>query len=50
MWANGRSRYLIELNIIEAIMQYVYKEYGIRAFKDDITLELDEEITAAIRQ
>lgn len=50
VWANGRSRYLIELNIIEAIMQYVYKEYGVRAFKDDITLELDEEITATIRQ
>lgn len=50
IWVNGRSRYIVELNIIEAIMQYVYREYGIRAFRDDITLDLDEEITAIIQE
>ncbi|MBQ4897566.1 YxcD family protein [Paenibacillus sp. Marseille-P2973] len=50
LWAGGRSRYIVESNILEAIMQYVYKEYGIRAFRDDITLDLDEEITAFVRQ
>lgn len=49
IWVNGRSRYIVEANIMEAIMQYVYKEYGVRAFREDITLDLDEEIIAHIR-
>lgn len=49
VWVNGRSRYIVEANIMEAIMQYVYKEYGVRAFREDITLDLDEEIIAHIR-
>ena len=40
LWVNGRSRYLVESNILESIMQYVYKQYNIRAFREDITLEL----------
>ncbi|MFD1177757.1 DUF2653 family protein [Paenibacillus puldeungensis] len=50
VWVNGRSRYLVESNIMEAIMQYVHKEYGMRVFREDITLELDEEIIAVIRE
>lgn len=50
VWVNGRSRYLVEANIIESIIQYLYKEHGIRAFNEDITLELDEEITARVQQ
>ncbi|MGV2794658.1 DUF2653 family protein [Clostridium perfringens] len=29
VWGNGRSRYIVEANIMEAIMQYVFKEYGV---------------------
>lgn len=50
VWVNGRSRYLVESNIMEAIMQYVYKEYGMRVFREDITLDLEEEIIAVIRE
>lgn len=50
VWVNERSRYLVESNIMEAIMQYVYKEYGMRVFREDITLDLDEEIIAVIRE
>lgn len=49
IWAGGRSRYIVKANIVEAIMQYVYKEHGLRAFPDDIELELEDEIIARIR-
>ncbi|GBG11923.1 hypothetical protein B1748_18070 [Paenibacillus sp. MY03] len=43
MWVQGRSQYLIEANLLEAIEQYVYSQYNIRAFRSDIQLGLDEE-------
>lgn len=49
LWVNGRSRYIVESNMIEAIIQYVYTEYNIRAFREDIQLDLDDEIIARIR-
>ncbi|GAK39554.1 hypothetical protein TCA2_2042 [Paenibacillus sp. TCA20] len=49
VWAQGRSRFLIESNMIEAILRYVHQEYNVRAYREDVTLELDEEITARIR-
>ncbi|MCM3783915.1 YxcD family protein [Neobacillus mesonae] len=49
VWAQGRSQYLIESNMIEAILRYVHQEYNVRAYREDVTLELDEEITARIR-
>ncbi|GIP20555.1 MULTISPECIES: YxcD family protein [Paenibacillus] len=48
VWVGGRSMYLVEANIIEAILLYAHTEYGIRAFREDVTLDLDEEITARI--
>ncbi|WP_059052112.1 YxcD family protein [Paenibacillus senegalimassiliensis] len=49
VWVNGRSRYLVEANLMEAIMQYMHREYGRRIFRDDIRLELNEEIIAVIQ-
>ncbi|MCJ8012589.1 YxcD family protein [Paenibacillus sp. KQZ6P-2] len=46
--AQGRSQYLVESNMIEAIMRYLQSEYDVRAFREQITLDLDEEITAQI--
>ncbi|RUT36448.1 YxcD family protein [Paenibacillus zeisoli] len=48
VWVNGRSQYLVEANIIEAILLYAHTEYGLRVFREDVTLDLDEEITARI--
>lgn len=48
VWAEGRSQYLVESNMIEAIMRYLYSEYNIRAYREQITLDLDEEITAHV--
>lgn len=43
MWVQGRSQYLIEANLLEAIEQYMHNHHNIRAFRSDITLGLDEE-------
>lgn len=49
VWVNGRSRYFVESNIMEAIMVYVHREYGMRVFREDIRLMLEEEILAEIQ-
>lgn len=43
MWLNGRSQYLIQSNILEALEQYFYSEYQMRVFRSDIILGVDEE-------
>lgn len=43
MWVQGRSQYLIEANLLEAIEQYMFSQYNVRAFRSDITLGLDED-------
>jgi len=48
VWVEGRSRYLVEANLKEAIARYLFTEYGRRVFLDQIRLELNEEIEAAV--
>ncbi|MHA0855315.1 YxcD family protein [Paenibacillus sp. CMAA1364] len=48
VWTQGRSQYLVETNMIEAILRYLQSEYDVRAFSDQVTLDIDEEITANI--
>ncbi len=48
VWVQGRSQYLVESNMIEAVLRYLHSEYGIRAYREDVRLELDEEITAVV--
>jgi len=50
VWVNGRSQYLVESNMIEAILRYLHSEYNIRAYREDVRLDLDEEITAIVNQ
>jgi hypothetical protein len=44
--AEGRSQYLVEANMLEAIERYLYTEQGMRVFRDQIRLQLEDEITA----
>lgn len=44
----GRSRFIIEANIKEAIMQYVLTEYNLRVYPSQITLDVEDEIWADI--
>ncbi|MGN7760497.1 YxcD family protein [Paenibacillus sp. 22594] len=48
VWVGGRSQFLVESNMIEAILRYTHSEYGIRAYREDVRLELDDEITAVV--
>lgn len=48
VWTQGRSQYWVESNLIEAILRYLHSEYNIRAYREDVRLELGEEITAAV--
>ncbi|MDQ8739398.1 YxcD family protein [Paenibacillus sp. LHD-38] len=50
VWVNGRSQYIIEANILEAIEQYIYKQYNRRVFRSNITLDADEEFWADITE
>ncbi|MDO7904966.1 YxcD family protein [Paenibacillus sp. JX-17] len=48
VWVSGRSQYLVEANMIESILRYLNSEYGIRAYREQVSLDLDEEITAHV--
>ncbi|SEM80412.1 YxcD family protein [Paenibacillus sp. OV219] len=48
VWIHGRNQYLIEANLLEAIEQYLWKQYQIRKFRSQITLDADEEFWADI--
>lgn len=36
--------------MIEAILRYLHSEYNIRAYRENVRLDLDEEITAIVNQ
>ncbi|SDW61692.1 YxcD family protein [Paenibacillus sp. CF384] len=48
VWVQGRSQYLVEANLLEAIEQYLLKQYQLRKFRSQITLDADEEFWADI--
>ncbi len=48
VWVEGRSRYLVEANLKEAIVRYMWQEYRLRVYPEQIRLELDEEIEAVV--
>jgi hypothetical protein len=48
IFTNGRNQILVEANILEAIERYVHQQYNIRVFRNQIRLELEDEITAEI--
>ncbi|OMF38236.1 hypothetical protein BK133_01515 [Paenibacillus sp. FSL H8-0548] len=50
VWVKGRSQFIIEANILEAIEQYIFKQYNLRVFRSNITLDADEEFWADITE
>lgn len=48
VWIQGRSRFIIEANIKEAIMRYMLTEYNQRVYPSQITLDVEDEIWADI--
>lgn len=47
--AEGRSQYLVEANMLEAIERYLYTEREIRVYRDQIRLQVEDEMTAWIQ-
>ena len=43
VWVKGRSQYILQSNILEALEQYFFTEYKLRVFRQNITLGIDEE-------
>ncbi|TXK76703.1 DUF2653 family protein [Paenibacillus sp. N3.4] len=48
VFAGGRSQILTQGNLFETIVQYLFSQYQMRVFWDQIQLTLDEEIIADI--
>ncbi|KRF34528.1 DUF2653 family protein [Paenibacillus sp. Soil787] len=48
IFAEGRSQILTQGNLLEAIVQFLFNQYQMRVFWDQIRLSLDEEIIAEI--
>lgn len=46
--SEGRSQIIIAANILEAIERYLLTRQNVRVFRDQIHLQLDEEIVADI--
>lgn len=42
VFVNGRSQYIVEANMLEALERYLFSEYGKRVFRDQIQLDIDE--------
>ncbi|XEC92616.1 YxcD family protein [Paenibacillus tarimensis] len=43
VWVHGRSQYLVETNLLEAIEQYMFKQYDRRVFRSNIRMDANEE-------
>ncbi|MED4601922.1 YxcD family protein [Paenibacillus validus] len=48
VFAEGRSQILIAANMLEAIERYMFTQHGMRVFREQIRLELEEEIVAYV--
>ncbi|WP_281887106.1 YxcD family protein [Paenibacillus sp. YYML68] len=46
--AEGRSQFIIAANLQEAIERYLFSHHNLRVFRDQIQLELEDEIVAYI--
>jgi hypothetical protein len=48
VWVEGRSQYLVEANLLEAIERYLLQQYQMRVYRSQIKLDADEEFWADI--
>ncbi|WP_248925537.1 YxcD family protein [Paenibacillus hamazuiensis] len=48
VFVQGRSQILVAANMLEAIERYLFTEQGLRIFRDQIQLKLEDEIVADI--
>lgn len=46
--ASGRSQFIVEANMKEAIERYVHSEYETRIYRNQISLEIEDEMIVII--
>ncbi|GAB2723755.1 DUF2653 family protein [Paenibacillus thermoaerophilus] len=46
---DGRTQVLVEANLIEAVMRYVYHHFNIRVYREDVSLDIDDEMYVELR-
>jgi hypothetical protein len=47
--ANGRTWYIVEANMLEAVERYLLNERGIRVYRNQIELDVEDEMIARIQ-
>lgn len=50
VYVQNRSQILVEANMLEAIERYLLKQYDIRVFRDQIRLDLEDEMFAVVNE
>jgi hypothetical protein len=45
----GRTFIWIEANLAEAVQRYLYNEYGLQVFREDLAFRLDDEIVVDVK-
>ncbi|MNY71297.1 hypothetical protein D3C86_2096090 [compost metagenome] len=48
--AEGRSQFLVQASMLEAIERYLLTEHGMRVYREQIQLDIDDEMIAVISQ
>lgn len=48
VYCQGRNQILIQANILEALERYLYQHHQMRVFRDQIQLQLADEIYAQV--
>lgn len=46
----GRTQIIVEANMLEAIERYLLSEYDLRVFRQQIELDIDEEMIAVVSE
>ncbi|PYI54798.1 YxcD family protein [Paenibacillus flagellatus] len=47
---DGRSQYLVEANMLEAIERYVLNTYNRRVFRSDLELDVEDEMFCVVKE
>jgi hypothetical protein len=50
VFVEGRSQYIVEANMLEAIERYLLNHYGMRVFRSQIKLDIGDEMYADVSE
>jgi len=50
VFVEGRSQYIVEANMLEALERYLLNHYGMRVFRSQIKLDIGDEMYADVSE